>query len=35
MMQKLAGVCQRQNAVFKSLCSAIDKLHKALQKLED
>jgi hypothetical protein len=33
--QMLAGATQCQNLVLDNLCSAIGKLHKALQKLED
>jgi hypothetical protein len=33
--QTLAGATQCQNVALGSLCSAIDKLHKALQKLQD
>ena len=33
--QRLAGATQCQSVALNSLCSAIDKLQKALQKLED
>jgi hypothetical protein len=33
--RRLAGVSQCQNVALKSLCAAVDKVHKALQKLKD
>jgi hypothetical protein len=33
--QMLAGATQCQNVALDNLCSAIDKLHKVLQKLKD
>jgi len=33
--QMLAGATQYQNVALDNLCSAIGKLHKALQKLQD
>jgi hypothetical protein len=33
--QMLAGATQCQNVALDNLCSAIGKLHKALQKLQD
>jgi hypothetical protein len=34
-LRMLASASQCQNIVLGNLCTAIDKLHKALQKLED
>jgi hypothetical protein len=34
-IQMLAVATQHQNSALENLCSTIDKLHKALQKLED
>jgi hypothetical protein len=34
-IQMLAVATQHQNSALDNLCSTIDKLHKALQKLED
>jgi hypothetical protein len=34
-IQSLAAAALYQNSALNNLCSAIDKLHKALQKLED